>query len=147
MVALETKIDSDGCSKKAKVLCVQRPTHVTSDNRAACSHFCANVVPRRQGKSTSSFCARACRPSTRLVTRAQYLRASCVQMLLMSLMIEYRSGASCLRSHRHTAHPETSSGKAGMSSTSQQLQLLQQVQRAQNLHAVLAHVQRRQVLH
>jgi hypothetical protein len=35
-------------------------------------------------------------------------------------------------------------GKAGLSSTSQQLQLLQQVQRAQNLHATLAYLRRRQ---
>jgi hypothetical protein len=34
-------------------------------------------------------------------------------------------------------------GKAGLSSTSQQLQLLQQVQQAQHLHAVMGHIHRR----
>jgi hypothetical protein len=63
-------------------------------------------------------------------------------------MIEYRSGV-LLRGAvlLFPASPSFSTlGKAGLSSTSQQLQLLQQVQRAQNLHATLAYLRRRQAL-
>lgn len=87
IVALETKIDPDGCSKKAKL--------AAASAQAACR-----------------------------LAKEKYLRAGCVQMILTTLMLEHRSG------------------KAGLASTSQQLHLLQQVQRAQGVHAVLAHVQR-----
>ena len=63
-------------------------------------------------------------------------------MLLVSLLIEYRSGSASppfLSTRRHAM----CAGKAGLSSTSQQLQLLQQVQQAQHLHAVMGHIQRR----
>ncbi len=58
-------------------------------NFAACSHLCAVVVPPRQGESAPDFMG----ITSVKVTRLQYLRASCIQMLLVSLMIEYRSGA------------------------------------------------------
>jgi hypothetical protein len=52
MVALETKIDSDGCSKKAKVcfnLFLASPPHVKYC--AACCCLCAGHMPTRERKS------------------------------------------------------------------------------------------------
>jgi hypothetical protein len=52
LVALETKIDSDGCSKKSKVKIetfLLPAIHVKYC--AACSRFCAGRVPTRERKS------------------------------------------------------------------------------------------------
>lgn len=144
MAALETKIDAEGCSKKAKVcqlrsLLLSPPLILVqlaaSSAQAACRLAKEKVVPCalahgslhntcpvfKRKLHSNAFDDAHGRASGRCAARSSPAPSGVINRLPMP-------------------------GKAGLSSTSQQLQLLQQVQRAQNVHAVLVHVQRRRVL-